>query len=303
MRGLELLGLLVCAEIPMRLIGLMLVRNEEWVIRASLLKALQWCDHVYVLLHACTDWTLPYIKEIEMKEGQITYEEVPDSGKWDEMDLRQRTLERGRELGGTHFAMIDADEILTANITMPVRRWVENLRPGEVLDLPMACPHRGLDEYRHDQSVWCNRNDFSVAFADSPDLSWKPRDHGYQHHARCPNGVNIRIRPLSSLSHGGVFHLQWADFNRLQWKHRHYKMMELIRWPDREGVAEIDRKYSQALDERGLGTAPIPAEWWDRAIKDKIKLGVEPWYKAECDKLLAKHGTEYFKGLNLWGYP
>ena len=303
MRGLELLGLLVCAEIPMRLIGLMLVRNEEWVIRASLLQALKWCDHVHLMLHGCTDWTLPYVQQIQGADSHITYQVVPDTGVWDEMDLRQRMLENGRAMCGTHFAMIDADEMVTENLVGDVRGWALSLEPSDVLDLPMACPHRSLTQYRDDQSVWCHRNDFSVAFADAPDLTWKPRDQGYQHHARCPQGVRARVRPLSSLSHGGVFHLQWADFNRLQWKHRHYKMMELIRWPNREGLAEIDRKYSQALDEMGIATSPIPHEWWDKALKSKIALDRTTWHEAECARLYAKHGAEYFKGLNLWGWP
>lgn len=285
----------------MKLIGLLLVRNEEWILRACIDAASRWCDGLAIMQDRCTDNTYSIVGNMT-RDGKDSRTFAPSGENWNEMDLRQSLLESGRALGGTHFAMIDADEMLTHNLLPHIRQWCEGLMPGDVLDLPMIVPHRGLDRYRDDMSVWSNRNDFSVAFADRPDLTWKPRDQGYQHHARCPQGAGVHVRPLSGPKDGGVFHLQWASWERLLNKHRAYKIMERIRWPNRESVQEVDRKYSQALDETGLRTRPIPAEWWGDYKKDQINLNHRPWYMDECERMAREH-PEALEGLNLWGWP
>jgi hypothetical protein len=39
----------------MKLIGLMPVRGEDWILGLSARAALMWCDELVILLHSCTD--------------------------------------------------------------------------------------------------------------------------------------------------------------------------------------------------------------------------------------------------------
>ena len=294
----------------MKLIGLMLARNEDWILGMTARVALQWCDELVIVDHASWDGTEGIITQLNGEfPFRVNRSKWDDDTKWDEMEIRQHSLELGRKFGGTHFAIIDSDEALTYNLLADVRSAFEKLEPGQCLDLPMIAPHRGLGMYRDDQSVW-SRSKITLGFRDvrpvgkDPGLFWKARDVGYQHHARPPQGVQEkRLEPLADKRQGGVFHLQWASWDRLLWKHRAYKMMEVIRWPGREPVAEVDRKYSQALDESEIKLSPIPDHFWGDYPKSLVRLKHNPWYIGECHRMLAEKGKDYFAGLDLCGFP
>ena len=293
----------------MKIVGMMLARNEDWIIGQSLAAALLWCDEVCVLLHACTDRTVEIVEQLARDhEGRVWFECDGSPVCWDEMDLRQDLLELAGESNPTHLAMIDADEIATANVIPQVRGWCGELGPGEVLELPMIAPWRSLEHYRADRSVWCG-SQISLALRADPKLHYADRD-GYQHHSRVPVGAGKRIQPLREIKRclrqgdsvaGGVFHLQWLDWPRLVAKHTWYKMTERVRWPDRKTPEQIEATYEQALDERGVGVERLPSEWIEGLGLEKIELGREPWQRAECLAMLCEHGREFFDCLTLRG--
>ena len=99
----------------MLLTALMPVRNEDWIIGFSLRAALQWCDNAVAINHASTDRSAEIIEEIQRETGRVTVLNEPDP-KWDEMNHRQRMLDEGRRIGGTHFAIVDADEVITGHL-------------------------------------------------------------------------------------------------------------------------------------------------------------------------------------------
>ena len=166
----------------MKLIGLMLVRNEEWCIEACLKRALEWCDGVAILLDRCTDGTQSIVENvIRPRLSGADYMVRVDDGKsvhWNEMDQRQRNFEDGRALGGTHFAIIDADEILTANLVPVMKVWFTHLADGQLLDLPMVPVWDDLGHARDDDSVW-TRARLTVGFKDSKAVTgWRAAADG-----------------------------------------------------------------------------------------------------------------------------
>lgn len=279
----------------MNLIGLMLARNEEWIIGASARAAMQWCDSLIVYAHDCTDRTadLAYIA------GGTVYAVGDRSGVWNEMDLRQEMLGIGREKGGTHFAIVDADEILTDNLSSSIREYIGALDPGELLDLPMIPAWRAIDMQRVDSCVW-TRSWLTTAFRDRPDLGWAARD-GYHFHARPPRN-SIRgshTRPVTGRSVGGVIHAQWADWPRLVAKQTLYKMIERLRWPDRESAARVNAKYDEAMDETGLLIEQIPSRWIHPRLMSFVDTGIKPWQESEIQRLIDAHGLDVFNGIDL----
>ena len=282
----------------MRLIGLMVLRNEEWIAEAAIKAALRWVDGLAIFLDRSTDGTLHIIREIAKDaEKEIIASVSEDTEHWEEMYNRQKNLEDGRSIGGTHFAIIDADEILTANNLPMVRGWFEALEPGQVIDLPMIAPWGSLDLYSpHTRGV------ITLGFRDMEGLGWAPRgDEQYHHHNRPPHGYTGRIMPITSPEHGGVFHLQWASMRRVKAKHCHYQMSEAIRWgyPN----AEINEKYHWwAKPPHGTDLLGIPADWWEGYERDKINLRHIPWYEWEIKKMVRKYGPEKFEGMDLFGY-
>lgn len=258
----------------MKLIGLMVVRNEAWVLPASLEAALQWLDSIIILTHACTDQTEAIVDGFALRHpGRIEYGSIYDP-EWNEATYRGRALAIGRSMGGTHFAVLDADEILTTSAMRSIRMQTESLVPGEVLRLPWLQCWRSLDRYRCDDSPFGTAR-MQLVFCDAPHLAYAPDGDGYQLHKRFPRG--LWIRDFGSRNDGGLLHLQHASWNRVTAKQQRYVEDEVRRWPGRRSVAEIAAQYAPSTDETGLETTAIPDSWWpvDRSL---IDLDAEPWH-------------------------
>lgn len=305
----------------MKIVGVMLAKNESWVIGASLRSALEWADEVVVVDHASTDATAKIVgevsgdypmrvqytrweptKKIIVERDGIGHEidVVDPDAPWDEMAVRQHSLNIARKHGATHIAIIDADEILTANLHLYIREWFERLQDKQLLELPMLAM-RTLHHYQADDSVWSGAI-LTLGFKDHPSLTWKPGGDGYQHHHRAPYGISGKpFQPVVSKEYGGVMHLQFANTRRLKAKHILYRMVDHLRWPLRETPAELNKKYDQALTEPKK-VKQIPQDWWDISLLRLINLEDEPWQEAEISKLIVENGLGKFTGLDLKEY-
>lgn len=283
----------------MKLIGLLCVRNEDWVLGLSLRAALQWCDEVVIYQHACTDGSADVIANAGNVTGVTAI--IGHDPAWDEMRHRQAMLELARHRSATHCAIIDADEVLTGNLLGTIRQQAEQMQPGGILQIPMRNMYGSINEYRCDQSIWGNTVT-SIVFGDRPDLNWQAAG-GYHHHHREPYGANVALRIYPQQLEGGVMHLQFASRRRLLAKHALYKMDEVIRWPGRRHVYEVDREYSQAPNWDGAQLLPVPESWWApyREFLGYLHVDQEPWQERECRRLMDLHGPEKFQGLNLFG--
>ena len=287
----------------MKIVGLTLVRNEQWTIEFCLRVALRWCDAVQVFMDRCFDATGDIVYRLKDEFGdRLNIHDYKTGTYWAEMGQRQRGLEIGREMGGTHFAIIDADEALTANLAPKVRDWFAVLKPGHLLELPMIAV-RTAHDYQQDDSVW-SRSQLTLGFCDLPDLNWKPAYDGYEFHHRAPYNSGASVRPLTeSRVDGGVFHTQFANKRRIIAKHIWYALTERIRWPDRREstVEKLNEKYSQATDESRLQTRPIPDAWREGYPWHLINLDDEPYFNGEIRKMIEKHGKGILDGLTLQG--
>lgn len=286
----------------MKIVGVMLARNEDWIIGLSLRAALLWCDEVVVLDHGSTDGTPGIVAEVQREhEGRITLMRWPFDGAWLEADARQATLDAARRRGATHVAIVDADEALTGNWLGSIRDLFDDLMPGEVIALPMVSPWRSMREHRVDKCVW-TQSMLTLGFCDDANVAYMTHD-GYHHHCRAPHGHRRVVHPLGegSPKYGGAMHLQWVDWKRVQAKHAWYKMMETVRYPGRKTPEELNAMYGQALDERGLKTESLPADWLAPYVGFPAPRSIESWHVAECQRLLREYGADAFKGLDLFG--
>ena len=239
----------------MKLIGLLPIRNEAWVIRFTIPALLEWCDEVIVLEHACTDGTTEILDRLPVNR---LYE---SNAEWNEADYRQSLLDVGRMSGGTHFAMLDADEAVTANLVPTMRARAELLKPGEGLSLPWLNCWRSLDQYRNDPTPF-GCGEVTAVFCDAPHLKHEPMADGYQLHTRAPRGLNLQ----RGCDRGGVLHLQHANWNRVTDKQAWYARKELEKW------GRVRANYSAATDETKMKLSPVPMEWWPNG-RDLIDLG------------------------------
>lgn len=283
----------------MKLVGLMPVRNEAWVLGLSARVALQWCDELLLLMHNCDDGSMSLVCDLP-DDFPERVDICSAKGEWLEMEHRQELLLQARRRGATHIAMVDADEILTANLIPTIRQQIERLDATMTM-LPLYNLRGSMTRY-HANGTWGSRI-VSVAFKDSPELEWR----GDRFHHREPMGRVWRPFQPVSQGEGGVLHLWGANERRLHAKHRLYKITERLRWPDKD-VREIEQMYSMYRN-GGLRESPstwaykdVPAAWIEpyRELMEKhLHLDAEPWQEAECDRLIAEHGRERFAGLSV----
>ena len=285
----------------MKLIGLMPVKNEDWILGLSARVALSWCDELVILDNGSTDDTAALISDLQ-GEYAARVHLILWPGTWDEMPQRQSMLDHARlEHNATHIALIDADEVLTGNLApSQVRFWIETMEPGMMLQLPLYNMRGGMYRY-HANGLW-GGGLMTLAFKDEPKLHWK----GDRFHHREPMGR--RWEGFQPLAHGGgVMHMWGASEARLLAKHALYKVTERLRWPKKD-VTEIDRYYSMCVKGQTEGEAAgwtfetAPASWWT-PYAHRLKyldVNAEPWQIAEVRRLIAEHGRATFQGLDLF---
>lgn len=277
----------------MKIVGVMLCRNESWIIGASIPAALRWVDHLVFVDHSSTDNSV----EIAKRHGdRVSIYSWSETEKWSEMAMRQFSLVKAREHGATHIAIIDADEILTANLDDKIREHFSHLEPCEVIEVPMLAM-RALDVYQDDETVWSHAW-LTLGFRDAERLTWKPTEDGYDFHQRPPKGCTYPKRFVKSKDDGGVMHFQFSNRRRLVSKHWCYAYTEWVRWPLRRTKSELNKLYSMAL-ERPQHLGALPQEWWGNREKREIKLDGTPWHDDELRRLISLHGEAHFEGIQL----
>lgn len=280
----------------MKLIALCPVRADAWSFAASARAVLKWCDGLIVCQNA--GWADKATTDAIPTDPRVTHM-LSDAPAWDEADIRRAMLEKGRELGGTHFALVDADELLTGNLIGTIRDTAAALNPGDCLRLPWLHLWRGLDQYRDDESPFGRQAYTSVVFRDAPHLTYRPRDDGYQFHMRAPAGARIVQRQDRS---GGLMHMQHVVWRRVCAKQAMMRVTERLRWKTLK-PCQINARYGPTTDEAGITLRDVPGEWWtgNEDVRALIDLDAEPWQEQEVARLIGEHGRERFEGLDLLG--
>lgn len=287
----------------MKLIGLMPARNEDWVLGLTARAALLWCDELVVLDHQSTDDTAKIMLELAHEYGERFHFAVRGDALWNDMDVRQQLLVNGRSYGGTHFAIIDADEILSGNLLPVLREYVSQLPRHTIFQPPWVCLRDSIDK-RMTSGVWAKQY-ISCVFADEPWCHWKPQANGYDQHHRAPMGrAEIPFRPLCH-AHGGLMHLQFVNMARLRAKQAWYQLMERKRFGHIFTVAQIRERFALTVREaESAQLSDVPPSWWEPyRAKGWLKYlhpERDPWQLAEYRRLLAENpGIE--NGLDDFG--
>ncbi len=313
----------------MKLICLMPARNEDWVLGLSARAALMWCDYLVVMLHRSVDESENLLHSVIQEtdedcgpgpgSGRLVKRRVivlKDEGRhWQEMRLRQELLEVGRKLGGTHFALVDADEVLTGDLLPRIRRLVEHTEPGSILMLPWLCmkceydpePSAQIPNLVMSSGMW-NEQRASTAFPDNPVYHWAARAT-YDFHHRHPMGRDLQwYSPIEDRS-SGLMHLQFASRRRLLAKQFLYQLIEVTRWPGRRPVSEVRDMYARTVNEAASASVErVPASWWApySHLMQYLHVDSEPWQEKECQRIIRENpgitaGLDHFGLMKEWG--
>jgi hypothetical protein len=276
----------------MKVIALLPMKDEAWILPAYLSSVLPVVDEIIAVDDGSTDASRAIV---EAAGGIVVDSTAADGVGWAEHSIRQQLLELGRERGGTHFLGLDADEALTAPSRTHLRDALASLAPGQKLAMQWVILWKRRDRYREDRSIWTNLyKDF--AFADSGDT-----DHG---HAFL--GVSRTAGPTDAATwhqlgpdRAAVLHYQFVTWQRTQVKQAWYRCAELINTPAR--AFEINEMYAISLDAADVGTVPVPAEWTDGiTVPDGIEDLPPGWHLAEILAWFDRYGIAFFEPLQIW---
>ena len=293
----------------MKIVGLMPVRNEDWVLGLSARAALTWCDELVILLHACNDRSREITEDVASENPGRVHVFIDPEDTWKEMEHRQKLLDLARARSASHLALVDSDEVLTGNLISRVRRWIEETPQRSCLQFPMFCMRNSIWN-AHSSGIWGHAM-VSFAFEDDSAWHWTNQSRGgYDYHHRHPMGYPFV--PFSPIHRevGGVMHLQFVNQRRLAAKQALYKMQEVTRWPGRSTVDSLNFKYNPAV----YGTAVpgtiqefqrVPESFWQpyADLRRYLRLdeSIVPWQEVECERLWRLHGAATFTGLDLFG--
>lgn len=276
-----------------KIIGLVAVRNEEIFIKQCLRGLACYTDEIIVLDDASDDNTVAIIKSL-IQECNITEIITKDTWYRDEGKDRNLLLTVGRELGGTHFIMLDADEIFTANCRDDniLREKILALQPGDSLLMHWIQLRKSVWQFR------CKNAELKqFAFCDDGQARYADR---YLHVKRVPEDMNGNIIDFGNYATYGVLHFKEVNLSNLRIRQAWYQCLERIHRPQIT-PQKIANHYSRLMDESDIVLANCPAYWFAYDFFDEMTCQQpDTWRKYQIKNWIHIYGYEYFKDLDIW---
>lgn len=283
---------LLCAKI----VGLVTVRNEAWIIKQCLKGLAQYTDAIAILDDASDDNTVAIIESIAEECG---VEKIIKKEFWyrDEPGDRQKILEIGRKIGGTHFIVLDADEMFTANCMTNnfLRKKILDLKPGTALAMNWIQLWRSTQFYRFD-TLWTGTY-APIIFCDDGYSNYRS---DFIHAPRIPNNCHGTIIKIEGYQYG-LLHFQFVNWRNLLVKQAWYRCLEKIRNPQKSSQL-INQIYAPSKNETNLGLKPVPAVWFEGYdFFDKSIFTIkEQWREKQILSWFKQYGKDFFAELDIW---
>lgn len=315
----------------LRILGLVAARNESVFIKNCLKALAVYTDAIVFLDDASTDNTLAIVESIR---EDCHIEKIIAKKNWvrNERADKQLLLDAGRALGGTHFIMIDADEMFSACCAQDqwLRKKILGLKPGQELVFHWVHLWDGLDFYRDDDVLSPREilpkggsQAISVIFCDDKACSYNENPvyglSGTIHVCRRP--LNLRPK-VTGLTEGGdwirdfnygLLHFRYSSLDAAITQKIWYMCLELVKkneaCPDSnfcDNAWQVNEFYNNSLYALSLNKdliklQPVPKEWLNYDFFDGSNYAnfASP-RKGDILDWINKYGTEYFKDLDIW---
>lgn len=279
-----------------KIIGLVPARNESRVIKQCLECLSRFTDGIVYLDDCSTDNSVKLVQGIARKHNI----KILRKKTWhrDEPGDRNLLLENGRKMGGTHFIVVDADEVFTANMADGdfLRTKILELEPGDQMAINWVQLWRTHKQYRFDNSIWtyCYKN---VIFCDDQKCGYRS---DFIHTARVPAGLNGKVVTIEGYERA-LMHFQFVYWRNLLVKQSWYRCLERTRMPSKL-VHAINTRYALSKNEEGLGTKPSPRKWFSgyKTFDPGAYAQPNTWYEEHVLEMFDQYSLSYFENLDIW---
>jgi glycosyltransferase involved in cell wall biosynthesis len=313
---------------PPKIVGLVAARNEALLIEQCLRSLACYADEIAVLDDCSTDNTVALVESLA---DECRVKTIIKKTVWarDELADKNSLLLAGRALGGTHFIMLDADEmfVATAKNRSWLRRYILSLKPGQVLRFPMINVWGGIEQYRNDEHCHPFHDQWKsipAVFCDDGVCSYNDNvrmgPSGVIHVFRYPLSL-IRLDPknLRDVTNVdlGILHFKCVNLPDLIIKKVWYMCLEYIHantrahsQEDRERNAGYVNNFyagefnSLLMDPSAIKLAKIKPAWLKYDFFTKFNSAYyHNMHQERLNEIKAwfiEYGLEYFKPLAIW---
>jgi len=280
----------------MKVIVVMPVRNEEWILEKSLKAASYFADHIIVGDQGSIDRTPGICKKFPKVVYLINPEEYPG-----EKNRRQILLDKTRELfeKGNIIFCLDADEIPTANIleNSSWKDFLVSLKTGQSVRLEWVSLWRNPKKYCYDKSVWKKSFRYFI-FKDDGKANYAL---GNVHESKIPSAFLKNYLKYEDVK---IMHFHFVLWSRMLSKQQHCRIMEKRVFP-RKSFLAINARYWSTKDERNMILKDVSNSWlkgWqNKGINlENFSENRLYWFDIEILQDFKEYGTKYFKWLDIW---
>lgn len=270
----------------MKIIALLPVKNEEWILKETLSRLNNFCDQIIIGDQNSTDNSINIYKEFEKVEV------IENNNKFHNNNIRWKLLDKAREKFGINnlIICIDADEIINPKVIDNIKEKLIDNNKAISFSFPWIQLWGNLNKYRID-SVW-NNNYKSIIFFDNGNVEYKKEFVLNDHTGRIPVcDLDIKLNKFP------LFHLQYLNLARSKIKQVWYKCSELLEDNDPK---KINYKYSVSSEE-GIILKNVPEEWIKILPKTYEDYFLKKdWRFKDIIDWFNKYGIKHFEALDIW---
>lgn len=275
----------------MKILGLMPVRNDAWVLEHSLRALAGFCDWIIVSDQSSDDGSreicrrFPKVVLIESAEARVC-----EAARWQLVDA-------ARAYDGCNlWWWNDADELVAPGLAAAALG--DDLSPGAAIECAFYHLWDTPGRYRDDRSLYRPQRK-QMAIVDDRHLDYDRSSSLPLHQPRVEVLDPCRVIQTDV----PVLHLQWLIEQRNQMKQAWYRCREWLAGD--QPVEQINRKYAITLPPRRVKTSPVPAEWVaGLTLPDFASADREPsWHEREILGWFSERGTRFFEPLEIWHVP
>lgn len=278
----------------MKVIALLPVRNEAWVLRHSLPCLSTLCDVVLVSDQNSEDASREICREFANVEVIASRDaQICEQARWALWDAA-RSYD-GRNL----IWCTDADELVSPRLALDwLARSREALAPGDVVECRYYHVWDAPDRYRDSVPPYVPYWK-PVAVVDDRRIDYARTRSLPLHEERVPVAADARRARAAGVP---VLHLQWLLPARTQMRQAWYRCRE---WMHGERSAhEINLQYVFTLPRSRVRTAPVPHDWVADVTFPDLSIDREvTWQEREVLDWFADKGPAFFEPLEIWHVP
>lgn len=270
----------------MKIITLVPVKNEAWILPYSLENFSTFSDYIIVADQNSTDDTA----NICARFNKVTVIKNPYTAHTNQ--IRWLLLDEARKIPGDNLIVyLDADELLSPDSINDIKERTQNENRAVGISTEWIQLIKTYDEYRID-GVWKN-NYKQFAFYDDRLIDYDRTTITNDHSNRIPTVSNI-----VTINHP-ILHLQYLAKKRSEIKQIFYMCTELL-----QGInpRKINNRYSVARLSGEIKTAHTPPIWYKNITLPPLDVfkSEDLIKKKQVVELLETKGFQYFESLDIW---